>query len=642
MAVRQSTIDLAVSANGGRGDWPRFIDEYAQDERLDKNNPSDYAKIQNAFNQYRSAPPSSNTNSGGGNVKPANAFQKIMGGVIGTAADLAGASKSQGYMPGVNEEIASLESMLGTLLDAKGNLKDINDLFSVGGDLLKNQTLLYLKTQTELLRQINREAGLTGKFSEDLRDELTQTNPELLRIGIGFGELVDAQKSLISDSGRFLALNRESWKEAGVAATAYVGSLSQLVSMFPAFEQVGIGASDVAEQVKIAGGRSIELGLQSQKITAGLKTEIGRLNEFGFKNGVQGLTEMVRKSTEFRMNMDSVFKIADDLFDPDKAINLSANLQAIGGAIGDFNDPLKLMYMATNNVEGLQDALIGVAGSLATYNQEQGRFEITGVNLRKAKAMADELDISYKELEKGAIAAAERSSASAALMASGLDLDDDTKRFLTNISTMKDGKMTIQLQGEEMRKVFGANEIALENLTSSQLQQLKQYQDEFAKLTPEQIIEKQATDVENMERNVGYIFALLRNEFGSSARKVAKEFNLDPAAFLSGKIKQAADTAAPVIKNQGEKLRKYTTEVAGKLKSPEPMSVDNKSKETKTETNTESQKVARVETKVTVQANDVTANSLAQYWIKSPSTMNDIGNSIFGDKGDYTRIPFIS
>jgi hypothetical protein len=436
-------------------------------------------------------------------------------------------------------------------------------------------------------------------------------------------------------------LNRESWKEAGVAATAYVGTLGDLVSMFPEFEKVGIGASDVAEEIKIAGGRSIELGLQSQKISANLKTELSKLNEFGFKNGVQGLAEMVRKSTEFRMNMQSVYTIADKVFDPEGAIDMAANLQAIGGAIGDFNDPLKLMYMATNNVEGLQDALIGVAGSLATYNQEQGRFEITGVNLRKAKAMAKELGISYDELAKGAIAAAERSSASAAMMASGLNLDDDTKRFLTNISTMKDGKMTIQLQGDEMRKVFGANEIALENLTSTQLQKLKQYQDEFKDLTPEQIIEKQATDVENMSRNVNYIAALLRNQFGSAAQQLKKDFGLDPIEDLAKKVKESADKASPFIKEGGQEIREFITKSANKMKSPDSIPVDNK-KETKTEPTTESQNKSFIESKVTLQANDVTANSLVQFWTKSPSTMNDIGNSIFGDKGDFTniQIPF--
>ncbi len=299
--------------------------------------------------------------------------------------------------------------------------------------------------------------------------------------------------------------------------------------------------------------------------------------------------------------------------------------------------------MATNNVEGLQDALIGVAGSLATYNQEQGRFEITGVNLRKAKAMAKELGISYDELAKGAIAAAERSSASAAMMASGLNLDDDTKRFLTNISTMKDGKMTIQLQGDEMRKVFGANEIALENLTSTQLQKLKQYQDEFKDLTPEQIIEKQATDVENMSRNVNYIAALLRNEFGSAAQQLKKDFGLDPIEDLAKKVKESADKASPFIKEGGQEIREFITKTANKTKSPESVPVDNKT-QTKTDTsNTESQKKVVVEQTVTLKSDSTVTDGVFRGITNSPSYMDSLRLGVNPEIGDYTnvRIPFV-
>jgi hypothetical protein len=640
MAVKQSTIDLATKANGGRGDWANFMVQYAADEGLDTNKQSDLDKIRSAYQNFRSAPPDTGDT---GDKGKANFFQKGAGTIIGGLADVAKSFESREYMMGVSEEIKPVSSMINSLLDSQGNLKGIKDILKDTGGLIKDGILQYFQTQSDLLRQINREAGLTGKFSKDLRDELTQTNPELIRIGIGFSELAQSQKSLVSDSGRFLALNRESWKEAGIAATAYVGTLSDLVSMFPKFEEVGIGASEVAEQVKIAGGRSIELGLQSQKITAGLKTEIGKLNEFGFKNGVQGLTEMVRKSTEFRMNMDSVFKIAEDVFDPDKAINLSANLQAIGGAIGDFNDPLKLMYMATNNVEGLQDALIGVAGSLATYNEEQGRFEITGVNLRKAKAMAQELGISYQELAKGAVAAAERSSASAALMASGLNLDEDTKRFLTNISTMKDGKMTIQLQGEEMRKVFGANEIALENLTSTQLQQLKQYQDEFKELTPEQIIEKQATDVENMSRNVNYIAALLRNQFGGAAQQLKKDFGLDPIESLAKKVKESADKAAPFIKEGGQQIRDYITSSANKMKSPESVPVDNKNT-TKTETETQNKNLNASGTVVVehrIGNSEVVGDTARRVWEQSLSMQDPREYVSFSDATYVAPRPFV-
>ena len=130
---------------------------------------------------------------------------------------------------------------------------------------------------------------------------------------------------------------------------------------------------------------------------------------------------MSQRAIEFRMNIEDTFSLADKVWSPEGSIELVSNLQMIGGAVGDLNDPLKLMYMSTNNVEGLQESLINATKSLVTYNNEQGRFEITGANLRRAKEMADLMGVSMDKLGTISIAAAERSSAATDLMASGIE-----------------------------------------------------------------------------------------------------------------------------------------------------------------------------------------------------------------------------
>jgi hypothetical protein len=563
-------------------------------------------------------------------------------------SDLIKSQEQTGFMPSLSEEMVKTSELSKDFFET---IKNIKDPLKIAEMLLGNigdQILLYSTQQSELLEIINKKAGLTGKFSKDLRDELTEANIPLLRLGIGFEELVKSQKDLIDTTGRFVGLNRESWGEAGKAASAYVGTLSELVSMFPQFEKIGIGASNVSEQIEIAGNRTISLGLQSQKVIKELNTNLGKINEYGFKNGVQGMAEMVRKSTEFRMNMDSVFKIAEDVFDPDKAINLSANLQAIGGAIGDFNDPLKLMYMATNNVEGLQDALVGVAGSLATYNEEQGKFEITGVNLRRARALATELGISYNELANGAIAAAERSSAATAMMASGLDLDDDTKRFLTNISTMKDGQMTIQIQGDEMRKIFGTNEIALEKLTDTQLEQLKLYQKEFKELTSDEIIREQFTAIKEINTNLSYLTAIARVRAAKEGKgflnDVLKELNIDLSkGDISKGIYNTTDKVASSMgvtnttkTNTANKPQSVNTPVT-QLETLKPLTVDNKPKQT-TETQSESPIASTTKVDVTISSNNTVVDAFARAMINDPSTIESFKNAMLPLDGEYTNV----
>ena len=604
--------DLALAARRGLNDF-----EILYKSKI--NSTASPQEVGSKFNTYMAMDPNqqpTQSSSGGGT---ANKFQQYTGGLIGAVDKAIATQEKQEYMPGLKEEYISASDALSVLLDKNGNLVGATDLLKNVANAAFSGLETYFRQQTELLGVVNQKMGLTGQMSEDLREELTMTNPELLRLGIGFDELARSAETLVSNSGRFISLNRESWKEAGLAASAYVGTLSDLVGMFPAFEKIGIGAGDVSEEIEAVGQRSLSLGLQSQKTVQDLGTNLSKLNEYGFKGGVQGMAEMVRKSTEFRMNMQSVFSIADKVFNPEGAIEVAANLQAIGGAIGDFNDPLKLMYMATNDVEGLQDALVGVAGSLATYNDEQGRFEITGVNLRKAKALATELGVSYEELASGAIAAAERSSAATSLLSSGLDLDDEQKRFLTNISTMKDGQMTIQLNSDRLREIFGQNEIALENLTDDQVRTLTQYQDEFKKLSPEDIVRKQATDVENIMRDVNFLAAVARIEGGTAVKGLADMTGL-------GKIKdftkEFADENAPKIKGsisgyiddmKKEKLQSSMVEPQNKPSQP-------------TSTNQQNNLSVTVTT-------DVNSDKLGQSLVSNPEWLSKLSTQ---NMGDYT------
>jgi hypothetical protein len=566
-----------------------------------------------------------------------NPIKKV--GEIGQAA--LETQEQQGYMPNLETETIKASSAFKDLMDNIGNLGNPLKVVESILEKLTNQVELYFKQQTELLGVINKNAGITGEFAKDIREELTEANPALLRIGIGFDDLAKSSENLVSNSGRFITLNRDSWLEAGKAAKAYVGTLGELVAMMPAFEKVGIGAGNVAENIDAVGKRSLTLGLQSKKTIADLNSNLGKLNEYGFKNGIAGLAEMTRKSSEFRISMQETFKIAETVMSPEGAIDMAANLQAIGGAIGDFNDPMKLMYMATNNVEGLQDALIGVTGSLATYNKEQGRFEITGINIRKAKELAKGLGVEYGELANGAIAAAERSSAATALMARGLDMDEDTKRFITNIATMKDGKMSIALNSDKLKEAFGTNQIDLENLSQANVEKLKKYQDEFKKLTSDEIIQKQATSVENIMRDVNFLAATARLKVakaGGGAIDAVKKFMGYDEGDLEKKVRKAADD---ISGNKGNKSSgRQTPEQQAYLNRLKTGGVDNR--------------VSYIDKKNVGESNGMMASTNVNLTLKADVPFDRVTNALVNNsdfaynfmegirtKGSYTQVPFI-
>ncbi len=395
-----------------------------------------------------------------------------------------------------------------------------------------------VQRESDLQTQINEKVGLTGELSENFRNSIFETMPIATSLGYGFKNVADMITRMGEQSGRFNLISQETLQNSYAVSRAFVGDISQLPEYFTEFEKIGKGAYDTLKAISDAGTKSLSLGLNSKKTTDTLRQNIEKLNEYGFKNGVDGLNRMVQRSIEFRMNLGEVFKIADNVMDPEKAIALTANLQVLGGAIGDFNDPLKLMYMATNNGEGLQKSLIDAAKGLATYNTEQGRFEITGVNLRRAREMAQQLGVDYKELAKGAIAGQERMLASSELMGKGLNISKEDKEFITNMSQMKGGQMVITIPEDVAKTIGSKTEISLRELTSTQIEQLKGMRSALEEKTPEQIAKGQFTSIHNIEMMMQGIYRTIVQDV--TKLSVGKE-GID--------IKGIADRLTPGVKS---------------------------------------------------------------------------------------------
>jgi hypothetical protein len=411
----------------------------------------------------------------------------------------------------------------GAVVDAfaKGGLNPVEILESgvgAGFDALIDQ----LKTEAELFSTINSEVGISGELSQGLQSDMIAASVEASKYGVSLKQIGELYTGMSEKSGKFALINKKLIDDAVPVATALGKTMAQLAETISEFEKVGLGADRTIKQISQSNTNSIGLGLNAKKIATDIQTNIGKLNEYGFQNGYKGLERMVQKATEFRMEMSSVTAIADKVFSPEGAIDLAANLQVLGGAIGDFNDPLKLMYEATNNVEGLQDALIGAASGLATYNQEQGRFEITGVNLRKAKEMAGALGITMGELNKTAIAAAERSSATAALMGRGFDIPEKDKEFLINMARMDGGEMKIVVPESLMDKFQGKQEIALDSITEEQTKALQDYQKKLESMDSKGIAMAQLTETQQMARGIDVMATYYKASAAAIGRGTAR------------------------------------------------------------------------------------------------------------------------
>lgn len=425
-------------------------------------------------------------------------------------------------------EFMKIEEGLELVWDfAKNKAKSLEEIATGMINVGAQGLILYYSQQAKLQAKINESTSLTGQMSKDFRDTIMESSIYANRLGISFKDISDGMVELIRSSGRFKLINEETINKISLTSKVFFDSYREGVLSIEEFQKVSRGASDSMEAIEKMGKSSLGLGLNAKTTVKDMVTNIDKLNQFGFKNGIEGLTRMVQKAQMLRMDLNNAFKIAEEVMDPTKALEMAANLQVIGGAVDAFNDPIRMMWMATNDAEGLQDALIKSAESLVSFNQESETFEIVGADLRRARAMADALGMEFKELTNLAVQSAQRTSAAADLMSTGLILDDEDREFLTNISQMKDGRMVIEAKDERGNAI----EIALDSMTKTQADYLLSQKQQFEEMDQMDIARQQVSLIENMERDISFLAATARAEAAKELQGMALDFGYDPNKY---------------------------------------------------------------------------------------------------------------
>ena len=376
----------------------------------------------------------------------------------------------------------------------------IGDL--TGGATKVIQTIAQM--DAEMRTNLEGQGSAYGELADGMRKQIGFIGSEVANYGVTMKNTIDGVRSLTEASGKLALVGKQTIAEGLEASAAYTKSNTFLLENVEKFRSVGLGLADAAKSVDDIGKSSIGMGLNAKKVTDTLVTNLDKLNSYGFKNGIEGLGRMVQQAQSLGISIDKTLNIANDLFDPAKAIDMTANLQALGGAFGDFGDPIKLMYDATNNVDGLQDSLIGAAKSLATFNTEQGRFEVSGANLRRANEMAKALGMSTGELTNMAVRAANKFE-----IMSKIDMfpsiKPDQKEFVANLATLKGGKVGFDIP-EDIAKKMGMEEgfHSIEEMGGS-IGEFQKLQEKMAAQNPIDIARSQYTATTNIMNTVNSI-----------------------------------------------------------------------------------------------------------------------------------------
>jgi hypothetical protein len=243
------------------------------------------------------------------------------------------------------------------------------------------------------------------------------------------------------------------------------------------FRSVGISMQDVGKEMKGVTDYARSVGMSVKSISTGVQQNMEKINLYNFDNGVQGLAKMAATSERFGVSMADTFRIAEDLFSPENAINMAAGLQRLGVASSALLDPLRAMDLAQNDPEALQKEILNLSKQFSTFNEQTGKMEILPGAQRRMREVAKELGISSGEFAKMSIQAGDFDRKLKQIrMPSLAEGDDATKELIASMAQLdSSGVATIQVKDMETGQI---KEKKVEELTPDDIADLKKANEE--------------------------------------------------------------------------------------------------------------------------------------------------------------------
>ena len=295
------------------------------------------------------------------------------------------------------------------------------------------------------IRMSATQMGLLSKQTDGFRGSLDLAASTTASFGVSIGELAKMQADYSDELGRTVMLGKDGLEAMGQMAKATGLGAENAAKMAADMENQGYSAERTRDFVEQTMNDSHKMGLNASKVIKNIQSNMKMLNKYNFKGGVKGLAKMAETATKLGVDMNMVSGMAEKLFDIEGAVDMSAQLQVMGGEWAKMADPFKLMYMARNDMEGLTAAMGKAAEASVHFNKENADFEISALEMHKLRKIAEQTGVAYEDLATAGKHAAKFTAIKKQMR---FNMSDEEKDFLATTSKFNDkGEAYIEIDG---------------------------------------------------------------------------------------------------------------------------------------------------------------------------------------------------
>lgn len=366
--------------------------------------------------------------------------------------------------------------------------------------------------------------GQTQKSTVALRQEIAVAIPSLIAMGGETSDALAIQESVAKYLQTNVITSAEVTEQLFAAGKVLGFTASESGRVVTNFQNAGVQTGEMVENLQKVANIARSVGANTKAVFDLVENNLNQINKYGFQDGVSGLARMASQAAGLRINMSETFEFAAKVFNPEGAINMVATFQRLGVAAGDLADPFRLMYLASEDTEELQNQIVKMTEKFVQFDEKSGRFKVFPGAKRDLMALQEETGYAYDDLVKMGEGMAKFKLLQGQFKIGGFSKED--QQFISNVAqySKEKGGFTVKLGlGEEK---------LVSQIGSSDLEKIKTFN---APVKLEDLAKEQLSVLETINQTVQTLI------YGAAAPVAASKFPADAkelvrAMALTGQV----------------------------------------------------------------------------------------------------------
>lgn len=328
----------------------------------------------------------------------------------------------------------------------------------------------FLMQSDAAIKSLNLELGLSGERAQILRESFEDSAGFAARMGVSVADLGRMQSIYAEETGRARMHNEANLEAMTLIAKGTNLGIEGAAQLAAQYEMMGFNATDTALEVQRIVDTTERMGVNTSKVLKAVNRNFKSLQKFTFKGGSQGIADMAIYSEKFKINMNEVMDSLQKGRALDSVIEMSAQLQVLGGQFANLSDPMAMLFESRNDPAAYTKRINEMTKGMVTMNKTAEGFELqiaSPMAQDQLKRAAEALGMTTDELTQQAYRMREIQQTRSQMFAKGFTSEE--KEIIESIAKFdkKTGRMMVDIGGV-------ATDVS--NLTTDQIDMLKEQQ----------------------------------------------------------------------------------------------------------------------------------------------------------------------